>query len=87
MIQGTAIEVSHHDNHQIITAKRPGSQSYFWLYAGLFPEVNFGDIILLNDITGEAYLRRGNSKLTFKIHVKEFPIDILPTLILNRMLI
>lgn len=87
MIQGTAIEVSHHDNHHIITAKRPGPQSYFWLYALPFPDINFGDTIILNDTTGEAYLRRGNSKLTFKIHVKPFPEEILPTLILNRMLI
>ena len=57
---------------------------YLYIQTSLFPAVEFGDKIRFNMATGETYLYRGNSFLTFKLPTYSLPASLLLTLILNQ---
>ncbi|MCK5611373.1 hypothetical protein KAR91_56405 [Candidatus Pacearchaeota archaeon] len=57
---------------------------YLYIQTSLSPAVEFGDKIRFNMETGEAYLSRGNSLLTFKLTTYSLQASLLLTLILNQ---
>ena len=73
---------------RIIIARIQGlpddSLGYLYIQTSLSPEVEFGDKIRFNMETGEAYLYRGNSFLTFKLPTYSLQASLLYTLISNQ---
>lgn len=90
-MRATVVECFHQDAHQVIVANIPclrtGVNAQFFLYASIHPNINFGDTIILTEDTTKIILYRGNPRLSYNIHLDEFPLDLLQTLLINSPLI
>lgn len=71
-------------DRQVIVSRCPDHPTHLYMYANLSPAVEFGDVLLLNPITGVLFLHRGNSRLTFRVFTYPIPEKLLTELILNR---
>jgi len=50
---------------------------YHFLYVPNYPDINFGDYILMNFVQDIYHLHRGNPKLTYRLHPIPFPSTLL----------
>lgn len=84
--QGIVVECYNHDaSHRVLEVYSQETRSYFFFYVSMFPQIDFGDIILMNPAEDKFYVLRGNSKLTYKITPLAFPDTLLMELISERM--
>lgn len=84
---GMVVECYDHDaSHRILIVQVDDSpEMYQFFYTSKTPEIDFGDIIQMNFVEEKFYVRRGNSKLIFKITPLVFPGTLLMELIIERM--
>ena len=72
-------------SHRVLIARSRETKSYTYFYIPRIPVVDFGDTIQMNIAENKYYIRRGNSKLIFKITPLDFPGTLLMELISERL--
>ena len=83
---GIAVEIYNHDaSHRILVVRSQDAPMYHFFYLGMSPIIDFGDEMLMNPAEDKYAVRRGNSKLTFRIIPLVFPGRLLMELIAERM--
>ncbi|KKK62396.1 hypothetical protein LCGC14_3004750 [marine sediment metagenome] len=81
------VESYSHNCHQIVIANSPiGSHhNYFFFYFPPHPDINFGDILLMDSGQDNFKVHYGNPLLTYKISPQPFPATLLLELISERL--
>lgn len=83
---GIVIECYNHDSsHRILVVRSKDVPNYHFFYLAMSPIIDFGDEIQMNPAEDKYSVRRGNSKLTFKLTPLVFPGSLLMELITERM--
>lgn len=83
---GIVVECYNPDpSHQVIVVRSQKAKNHFFFYAHRTPAVGFGDKIQMNFQEDKFYVRRGNSKLTYKITPLTFPGTLLLELLSERL--
>lgn len=83
---GVVVECYNHDSiHCVLTVRSQDEKMFHFFYIPAIPQIDFGDIIQMNFSDDKWSVRRGNSKLTFKINPLVFPKSLLWELITERM--
>ena len=83
---GVIVECYDYDaTHRVLVARSQEVKNYHFFYIPKSPQVDFGDTIQMNFVEEKFHIRRGNSKLTYKITPLVFPASLLWELITERM--
>jgi len=79
---GVVVEAYDHDTrHRVLVVRSRESREHHFFYISRVTPVDFGDILKMNFQKNEFHIRRGNSKLTYKINPLVFPGHLLWELI------
>lgn len=82
---GVVVECYDHDAmHRVLIVRSQDVANSHFFYTTKIPQVDFRDRIQMNFAEGKLYVRRGNSKLIFKVIPLEFPGTLLWELIAER---
>lgn len=83
---GIVVEVYDHDAlHRILVVRSQELPNYHFFYILKYPPVDFGDTIQMNFPDSKFHVRRGNSRLIYKITPLAFPSTLLWELITERI--
>lgn len=76
----------HDDQHRVLVVQSNDLPTvYHFFFISKYPTIDFGDEVQMNIAEDKYSVRRGNSKLTFKITPLVFPGSLLMELIVERM--
>lgn len=71
--------------HRVLVVRNWDKKNYIFFYIGRVPEVDMGDLIIINFSTEKYYVQHGNARLAYKVTPLEFPDDLLCELLIQRM--
>jgi hypothetical protein len=84
-IIGIVVESYVHNENQVVVARSSDLETHHFFFLPKHPDVNFGDVLLMNFKTDRYWVHHGNPYLSYRIFPREFPGTLLWELIQAQM--
>lgn len=84
-IIGIVVESYTHGENQVVVARCPDIKMHHFFFLPKHPDINLGDVLLMNFDTDKFWVSYGNPHLTYRIFPCIFPGTLLLELIVERM--
>ncbi len=84
-ITAVVVESYSHDQNQIVVARSPNVAMHHFLYLPKYPDVGFGDTLLMDIEADKYWIHHGNPHLTYRLFPHPFPGTLLWEIIQTQM--
>ena len=79
------VESYNYDRHQVVTARGQEGKCHHFFFLPASPNINFGDILLMDFGQEQFHIHHGNPNLTYRIFPAVFPGTLLLELLLDNL--